>query len=620
MYKSKYFFIRISYFLIVVLSLTACSTHTFFGNLNTPPAQNLFGNPLPNPASYYLAQAASSSSPDKEKYQLLAVQAHLQAGHATLAEEQLDNINVLQLPPQLVVQKQLLNARLELLRNNTTDAIQTLTNLEKSQSLNAKDEISFRRIMAAAYVRSNNFIAAVQEYLHLNRQLSGTELKQNQRAIWSTLQNLSETDLQSLQDSGIASNNETLRGWLQLAYIAKAYGNDSTMLNQQINAWRRQFPNHSANQFLPDTISGNGQLFQAGNGSGRVVLLLPLSGRYATAGKALRNGFMNAYYDANSRKAGREDVTIYDTNKASIGSLYDKAVESGASMIIGPLRKEKVDELMSRGNFSVPTLALNYSQSSYSEASNFYQFGLSPKDEAEQAAIKAWRDGKSRAIIIAPSGQWGTEIADTFASTFSGQGGTVIQSLRYTNKQNLSHVIKKLLQVDDSAQRMKDLEHATDRKLSFTPRRREDMDMFFLVASPSKAQTIRPLLKFYYAGEIPVYATSAIYTGIPSRADRDLDGILFCDIPFVLNNSSTVTKTRRDLAHLWSNNFDHYVRLYALGMDAYSFSAQPARLAEMQQFPYRGQSGYLSMDSRGRIYRQLSWAKMEHGRPVQQDN
>ena len=615
MRTNKYFFIKISYILIALCLLSACSTNTLFGNLNTPPTESLFGNPLPYPASYYLAKAESSSSPAKEKYQLLAVQAMLQKGQVTEAQEAIDNIRAHKLPPPLVIQKQLLNARIEVVQNNTSEAITTLKNLEHTQSLDNNNQIEFKRIMAAAYTRSGNYLAAVQERISLNRYLSGNALKQNQRAIWSTLRNIPLDQLQSMQGSDLVANNQTLKGWVQLAYIAKTYSNNNQMLNQQINNWRSQYPNHPANQFLPNDTSDANHFFQNQN-NGHIVMLLPLRGKYAKASKAIRNGLMTAFYNAQKRKPNEEDVTVYDTSTGNITALYKKAIDNGATFVIGPLRKNQVDTLMASGHFPVPTLALNYSRSSYASANDFYQFGLSPKDEAEQSAIKAWRDGKSRAIIITPRGSWGKNIADTFASTFEGQGGHVVDTFTYSNKQNLSHGIKRLLQVDESAARLRNLERTTHRDMNFSPRRRQDMDMFFLVASPRMAQTIHPLLKFYYAGDVPVYATSSIYTGIPSRADRDLDGIIFCDIPFVLNKSSQATKIRRNLAHLWSNNYDHYVRLYAVGMDAYALSQSPNRLQEMQQFPYRGESGDLSMDTRGRIYRQLSWAKMEHGRPV----
>ncbi len=52
--------------------------------------------------------------------------------------------------------------------------------------------------------------------------------------------------------------------------------------------------------------------------------------------------------------------------------------------------------------------------------------------------------------------------------------------------------------------------------------------MVFLLSYPSKARQIMPLLKYYYAGDVPVYATSSVYTGgVNVMKDRDLNGIIF---------------------------------------------------------------------------------------------
>ncbi|WP_280522018.1 penicillin-binding protein activator [Candidatus Coxiella mudrowiae] len=63
--------------------------------------------------------------------------------------------------------------------------------------------------------------------------------------------------------------------------------------------------------------------------------------------------------------------------------------------------------------------------------------------------------------------------------------------------------------------------------------RREDFDTIFLVANSRQERQIIPLLRFYYADDVSIYATSAIYS--PSVIiDYDLDGMIFDDMPWVL--------------------------------------------------------------------------------------
>ncbi len=59
----------------------------------------------------------------------------------------------------------------------------------------------------------------------------------------------------------------------------------------------------------------------------------------------------------------------------------------------------------------------------------------------------------------------------------------------------------------------------------------------FLAATPAQARQIKPALAFQYAGDLPVYATSHLFTGSndPAR-DRELSGIRFCETPWLLGS------------------------------------------------------------------------------------
>ena len=62
------------------------------------------------------------------------------------------------------------------------------------------------------------------------------------------------------------------------------------------------------------------------------------------------------------------------------------------------------------------------------------------------------------------------------------------------------------------------------------------MDMIFMAAFPTQARQIRPTLKFFDAGQVPVYAMSHLYDGKPLPTDgHDLDGVVFGDMPWILS-------------------------------------------------------------------------------------
>jgi uncharacterized protein len=603
---------------VLLILLSGCTTtHTTNTNAEAPANESILGKALPYTSDYYLDRAQTTSSPASERHYLLAAQAFLQAVNNAQAQQILNSLHEEELSSELIAQKQLLQARLNLVNNQTKQALSMLRNLP-AQQLAKQDQKEFRELLAAAYARGGNHFDSVRERVALDTLVTDPAAKQyNQQELWSSLQQLSLSRLQNYRNQASVKNDATLLGWLDLAILAKQYADDDQGLAQQISLWKQVSPEHPAQNLLSGSESALSVDKSVSNLENKIVLLLPLHGSLAAAGQAVKNGFMAAYY-ADSKNANKPEIDILDTNRnTNIVTLYKEAIAKNARFIAGPLSRDKVDQLLMHGDISVPTLALNYSHSPYASHPQFFQFGLSPLDEARQAAQYAWQASQSRIIIITPTGQWGKDVADAFASTFRGLGGTIVERLAYDSKDDMSTAIKHLLRVDDSQQRADELQKSLHGKLRFIPHRRDDFNAFFLVANPHMARQIRPMLKFYFAGDVPVFATSSVYPGISvASANRDLEGVLFCDIPWVLNNSNTVTAKRRELANLWPNNYNQYIRLYALGMDTYRLSQMPSRLTNYPNLRIQGATGALTMDSKQRIHRQLDWVQVRKGELV----
>jgi len=331
----------------------------------------------------------------------------------------------------------------------------------------------------------------------------------------------------------------------------------------------------------------------------QIALLLPLQGSMSGPGRAVRDGFMAAYYQYQTVQGeGNIKVQVYDTAQGSIESVYEKAVSDGADCIVGPLEKDKAQQL-AKGPAPVTTILLNYTDGS-ADAANMYQFGLSPLDEALQAAQKAHADDRHSALIIAPAGSWGAGVVNAFRKEWQALGGRVVGEYDYASDQDLSAYIRQLLRVNDSEAYQKNMEQVLGRKLKPEEFRRQDGDMIFLVAFPEKARQINPLLKFYYAGDLPVYSISLVYSGIPSAfKDQDLNGIRFDDMPWMLNPKSS---------HLSA-----YPRLYALGMDAFALTMTRHQLTHYSESGIKGHTGTLYLSSDRRISRKLIWLQFSQG-------
>jgi outer membrane PBP1 activator LpoA protein len=352
-----------------------------------------------------------------------------------------------------------------------------------------------------------------------------------------------------------------------------------------------------------------------------IALLLPLTGPTAAQAQAISNGFVAAYYDSQNTAPTSHPlatIKIYDTASSSNVSLqYEQAIKDGADFVVGPLTKANVQLLLDKASIKVPTLALNYTLTEQSVPNKFYQFALSPENDAQAIAIRATNRGYHHAITLTPDGQWGANVVQAFNKQWLSQHGTIVTALAFTVDDGLNDSIASLLNADQSQARYDNLRWMLKDKLIFTPRRRQDVDVIFLNALPTQAQQILPLLRYYYAGNIPVYATSQIYNGMstPSR-DKDLDGIQFLIMPWAINPTPAAQTMRKQLQNLWGANFRQYSLLYAFGTDAYNLVQHAPEFKNIAGFNITGNTGKLSLTQNNRFVSELEWAKFENGVPV----
>lgn len=341
----------------------------------------------------------------------------------------------------------------------------------------------------------------------------------------------------------------------------------------------------------------------------QIALLLPLSGPLAPQGQAILSGFTAA----NNTNGNKATIKTYDVNAGSISSQYQTALQDGADFIVGPLNKQSVQQL-SQDNITVPTLALNYVNSDQ-VPDLFYQLGLSPQDEATQAADRAIHEGHKQALVIVPSSNWGRGIADAFSARFAAQGGNVVEVLAYqSDTQTLTKQLASALQFKETKPGSSTSAGGYHPNRKTVLERRQDIDMVFMTAQPVVARQIRPLLKFYNAGDLPVYATSQIYSGTPNTIqDRDLDGVMFCDIPWVFNNPPVLASARNQVAT--NANFQRYLGLYALGTDASQLTGELSELTNSSTSGVTGATGTLYLRGH-QVMRQLQWAQFRDGSPV----
>jgi outer membrane PBP1 activator LpoA protein len=264
----------------------------------------------------------------------------------------------------------------------------------------------------------------------------------------------------------------------------------------------------------------------------------------------------------------------------------------------------------------VPVLALNRVSSQAQLPPQLYQFGLSPENEAQQVAERIMLDGLQQGVALVPEGPWGERIMQSFNERLVQLGGELVDIAFYkANDKVFSEPTQHLLKIDESAARYKRLKWLLKDDIKFEQRRRQDIDFVFIAAFPRQARQIRPELKFFSAGNLPVYATSHVYSGkLDPARDNDMDGIIFGDIPWLLQSTASAIKAGVEQA--WPQLAGSEGRLYAMGADAYNVLPYLKRLGTHPLERYFGETGVLQLDADRQLNRQLLWAHFVNGVPT----
>lgn len=425
------------------------------------------------------------------------------------------------------------------------------------------------------------------------------------------LENVSSGELAIRADN--PRGDQQLTGWLDLALMIRQNLVEPGAVASAMNAWKSRHPHHklTVEQAL-DTWLRYRQLFGPPR---KVAVLLPQSGRLKSAGDAIRDGLMSAYLD----NSGGAEVMFFATgdDPQSAISAYFNALDAGADWIIGPLKKESVEAMLGLAGMSTPTLALNDLPPGFVAPAGLsgQVTGLSLSQDREAASIAAHtiEAGYHDALVMAPEDSWGERMASAFQSRFLQENGQIVAATRYPESQNdHTALLERILKIDESKARKKRLANTLQMTLEFEPVRRHDVDVIFLAADATQARLIRPQLRFHDAGDIPVYATSRIYSGEPDPGSNvDLDGIRFPAMPWQLTHRET-----GDIPEFISIRDGSRSALFALGQDAWNLLPWLTLMHKDPDFVFPGQSGFYRFSGLEALGREPAWAQFRNGVPV----
>jgi len=561
--------------LAALLAACASSPSSSLGELPRTPDASL---------EQLLQQASQTQNPEKAALlRLSAADLAMRQKNDQRAAQILAQVPLDQLKPAQQVFATTLAAELAMNRNDPKAALAALNHPSVSRIGELPNDLQVRThtVHARALEADGQILAAARERAAMSPILTGDAANSNNEAIWTLVAALPVDQLR-------AQSNDVMGGWMSLALAVKSAG---TLQDQQnaIDQWRAQNPNHPASIQLPAPLIKLKEL--ASQPLTKIAVLLPQDGQLAAVGKALRDGFMAAHYQAQQAGANPPSIQFYDSSRlTSLDDFYRTAQADGVQLVVGPLEKSLVKQLNARPQLPITTLALNYSDGAQGPA-QLFQFGLAAEDEAREVARRARADGLTRAGAMVPKGEWGERVLNAFRQEWVAHGGSIV-GIEYIDKPvALAQQVGDLVQLRKSAG--------------------EPMQFLFLAATPQQAQQIKPTLNYQYAGDLPVYATSHVFSASGNQDQyKDMNGVRFCETPWLLEPGNPL---RQQVAAQWPQAGSSLGRLYAMGVDAYTLTSRLGQLKALPDSRIDGLSGSLSMSPSQHVERQLPWAEFVNG-------
>jgi outer membrane PBP1 activator LpoA protein len=609
----------LSLLIILALSVTACQQA--LSPLTTRPDNTAViaaqtaeqsGDYL-SASQLYLDLAKTVGEPQKSQFNLRAATAFWQLTQLEQVTTSLANVNPAVLNPDQQLDASILNANIALINSQPTEALATLSAIDLTYTPPTQKQQALK-LKIQAYALTENWLEKANSHIMLDPLLADSERAQNQQLLWSALISLTPQAL-DLFNPGIPPAVDS--GWYGLAYLVKTYSANPETFKVALEDWKRNYPNHpAAPELYQQSIDVGTAQLQNITDITDIAILLPETGPYQASAEAIKRGILAAHF--NSRSNTRLHFFAVDTNKqtglSNVLQEYQRAIDQHASLVIGPLDKESVQILADADNLPIPVLALNRLANDINKQ-NLFQFGLAPEDEAVAVADYAIKQNYQRALVLAPNNEWGTRIAAAFNSQWVQNGGVLVNQANYNPNQNdFASTLKPLLGLQASEQRYDSLRQRLGTSLDFEARRRQDIDFIFLVAKPLKARQLVPQLKFHRSGQLPIIATSHVYEGYDnSQQNIDLNNLIISDMPWVFNNIAQSDPTYIALSNDSAERFEEFVRLYALGADAYHLISELNRLSHSPELSFNGATGVLSINAYGQVTRKPRWAKFNHG-------
>ena len=318
------------------------------------------------------------------------------------------------------------------------------------------------------------------------------------------------------------------------------------------------------------------------------------------------------------------ELKIYDTSSQPLDQVLAQVQQDGASIVVGPLLKNNVEELM-KSNTSLNVLALNQPEQVQNRA-NICYFALSPEDEARDAARHIHEQGKQAPLLLTPRSALGDRVATAFAHEWQQLGGNIVLQQKFGSTSELragvnggSGIALTGSPVSASLPQQQGVTIGgltipappTDAQISGGGK----VDAAYIVATPEEIAFIKPMIAMRNGSQsgVTLYASSRSAQGTAGPDFRlEMDGLQYSEIPMLAGSNpvlmqQALSSVRKDYS---------LARLYAMGVDAWALANHFTQMRQVPGFELNGNTGDLTATQDCVINRKLSWLKYQQGQIV----
>ena len=474
------------------------------------------------------------------------------------------------------------SSALQLSQNRPESAIITLNAIDP-RSLSETQRADVLRIKASAYRQLGMIIAALRFDAERLRYLEADQLNAETRRILGELEQLPDRIL-----LGLSIGTDLLAGLAHALQLKTTSTTDEDAISQ----WLRKYRAHP---LLNARLTDYEFLTEAALPDDfKVTVLLPLSGDWANAGRAIRDGILFEYQQRQTTVGVA--LTVIDSESLTPEQLIATGQSTDTEFVIGPLQKDKIAILL-ESKPRMPLLLLNRVQTNaLLLKSPTYSLSLAVEDDAESTINQIAREvDQARVVVFHSDSPLGVRSAEAIRQQLTVVGGSHAGQFILDDKKPET-AITQAFGVTDSENRRRELSKTLALRLEHTPRIRQDMSAVVVHTDPKKAQRIRPLLDFYYLDQTPVYLIGAYRDDLPDIVE-DLKNTRVMVTPWDLGTPAKQALASRPLAR------GVFGSLVGVGIDAMSMAVQ---LGFGGSTSIQGETGFLTLSADSMIHRQLS--------------